>query len=510
MSKLSDRTARRPRWRHVLLLALLALVPIVLAPAGSATRPPVTKFEICVQNTASSPSCTGTAASSFTGNTPSTIQLSVTNDSTSTTSIGSADIVVPDQLKVVDSSAAPSKYVSTAGQHIKFQGINLPAGKSFVATFTADVACGGTFAWSTSQSAYGSSDLTAPAFSNPGYVATASATTSIVTACHLGFVNQPTDTVTTSTIRDAGASQGDPVTVGLFNEAGVRMSGCPVGYEAGCTVSVDKTGNGGTLSGDQTKDLLGSPLVATFDDLSIATSDLADQFNLTATGVGGFAPTASSASFLVGESVTALPCPGNSCSSPGHATLSGTGLTTSFADVSSTSGFTFMTLSPYKLDIAQLPLGCANEKGLTVAGFAESDGRLPGSGTLTIKYYVNNDAIKARYGKNVGAQFIPICVGGRPVDPTSGVAHDCNDPSFQSVGWIGDGLDATGRFTGKQATAICDPDGYYWGIIGSFQDKLSAGNPVVTKWGGASVNSINYSEFDMTVPPNWDWRAGPG
>jgi hypothetical protein len=507
--------------RHLLPFGLLLLVPIFLAQAGSAARPPVTNFEICVQNATggtASPDCSGAkTTSTFTGAAPATVQLSVINDKSSTVQITAATITVPPQLRVIAGTAAPTKYVSSSGQVISFTGLNLPGGKSFTATFEVNAACGGTADWNMQpQSASGSGNTfeyrDVPSQGVPS---------SITTACHLGFVHQPTDTQTTvdpqatdpgliHDIRDGGASNGNPVTIGIFNESGEQI-GCPTGWDS-CSVTVGKAQTAGTLSGTLTQQLSGSPLEAAFDDLTISIGDdLADQFNLTATAVDAFAPTATSSSFLVAQSVTPLPCSGNSCASNGHQQVSGTNLADSFVDVTSSNGFTFMTLSPFTLVGATPHAGCQGLQPLNVTGFAESDSRLQGSGTITIRYYVNKDILSARYGKNVGNQFAPMCVGARPVDTTTGVIHDCNDQGTWNMGpWVGDAITSGGKFTGKSAPAVCDTDGYYWGIISSYQDKLDpSANPTVTNWGGTQIEGANYRFFDMSIPPGWDYRGGP-
>ena len=178
--------------------------------------------------------------------------------------------------------------------------------------------------------------------------------------------------------------------------------------------------------------------------------------------------------------------------------------------------FNFMTLAPYAL--GTLPQGCATRIDLGITGFAESDSRRSGmTSTITIRFYVDHDQLQARYGRNVGQQFIEICVGGRPVDTSTGQIYDCNDPNSpvnhdvvggNTQGWVGDELKA-GKFTGKPIKATCNGDGYYWGIIGSYQDKLPAGNPVVTNWGGQNIGGSNYRFFDMNIPAGWDWRSGP-
>jgi len=516
-SRAGKGSTRRVRLRHVLPLALLALVPILLAPAGSAKPTPTTQFEICVQNATGGtglPGCsTSGTPSTFAGNTPATVQLSVINDQSSTTQLTTATIAVPPQLRVIPNTAAPTRYVSSSGQTISFNGLNLAGGKSFTATFQVNVACGGSGDWHLQPQGSGSTFQ----YQDQKSIGVPS---NITTACHLGFITQPTDTQNASSsppppphyIADGGASSGNPIQVGLFDQGGTQI-GCPTGWD-NCSVTVGKAQSVGTLNGTLTKQLSG----ATFDDLTISIgTDLADQFNLTATAVDAFAPMVPSSSFLVAQTVAGLSCTaasngnGKSCSTNGLQKLSGNGAA-SFVDLTSSSGFNFMTLSPFSLAARVLPTGCTGlptDKPLGVTGFAESDSRRPGSGTLTIRYYVNKDVLSARYGRNVGNQFVPMCVGARPVD-ASGVIHDCNDPNYQSTGWLGDGISSGGKFTGEPATAICDGDGYYYGIISSYQDKLDPSTtPTVTGWGGTQIGGDNYRFFDMSIPPGWDWRSGP-
>jgi hypothetical protein len=503
-------STRRVRLRHLLPLALLALMAVLLVPAGGAKPPPTMSFDLCVQNATlgtPAPACSATgSASSFAGNTVATIKLTVTNDRSSTVSLGSADVNVPPQLKVISDSASPASNVSTSDQTIKIRNISLNKGQSFVATFNVGVACAGSGDWTASQSAFNSTDGSGTSFG----LVTGNSTglsSGITTACHLAFVDQPTDTVSGQPISRAGASQGGAVTVGLFDNGGNALTSCPAGYST-CSVDI---GPVGVVSGTTTEPLSGADFLASFADLSITNAALATQYNLTASGDGSFAPPVTSASFLIAQAVNRVTCAGGNCSQSQQSLsgqdLNGNDLTPSIVDVNGVTNFNFMTLSPYTL--GTVPDGCTGRKDLGVAGFAESDGRSGAISTLTINFYVNMDNIKARYGANTGQQFIPICVGARPVD-SNGTAHDCGDPNFASVGWTGDGINSTtGKFTGKPATARCNADGYYWGIIGSFQDKIPAGNPVVTSWGGTSVNGTNYRVFTMSVPSGWDYRGGP-
>jgi hypothetical protein len=499
-----------------MVLAPAALLVVLVPAGGSAKPPPVTNFEICVQNATSgtaTPACSAVGtASSFAGNTVATVKVTVKNDAGSNLSIGSANVNVPPQLKVVGGSATPTSNVQAVGQTLRFRNLNLNKGQSFVATLQVDVACGGPGGngdWSSqTQQAYTSSDgNTGTSFS---YLngSSAGVPSTISAACHLGFVHQPTDTTSGDTIVNRLPNEDPAITVGLFDNGGTAMTSCPVGYDT-CSVDVDSLPGG--VTGTTTEQLTGTGLVASFGDLSITNPALATQYNLTAVGDGSFAPQVTSGSFLIASVVNPITCSGGHCSK-NQQQLSGPNLADSFADVTAVSNFNFMTLSPFTQTTP--PLGCTAIASLGVTGFAESDNRAPGSGPMTIRYYVNKDVLTARYGKNVGNQFTPICVGGRPVDVATGTIEDCTQ--FDAVGgsshgWQGDALNPkTGLFTGKEANAVCNSDGYYWGVISSYQDKLDqTTNPVVTNWGGANIGGDNYRFFDMSVPPNWDWRAGP-
>ena len=138
----------------------------------------------------------------------------------------------------------------------------------------------------------------------------------------------------------------------------------------------------------------------------------------------------------------------------------------------------------------------------------EFDGRTTG-GTMTISYYVSQSALKARYGKNVGNQFLPMCVAAKWIDQATNQAQDCNTNPRPDGGWLGVALDpSTGRFTGGTSQALCGPDGYYWGIISSYQDKLDASNPIVTGFNGPTNIGQNFRTFVISLPSGWDVRCG--
>jgi hypothetical protein len=503
--------------RYLLPLALLLLVPIVLAPAGSAKPQPVRNFEFCVQNATTltpTPACSqfGTS-SSFAGATNGAkVQVTIINDGSSTDTIGSANVVVPSQLRI-DTTAgtpAPSANVSVAGQTVQIRSVTIRPGRSFVATFFVDTACSGTgLAWS-AQANTSSGFTGTETFAYQSALSTGTST-DLATGCHLGFAAQPTDTEIGQPIKDGGGSVGGDVKVALYQGATgtTPMTTCPYGT-GNCSVTVSVAPTPATFGGTKTKSMqtdggIGG-LAAAFGDLSItdSTASLPETFGFSASGDASLAPSVSSNSFVI--ALYAAHC-SPSCSLTQKNLPGFGGDVDSFADLTGATGFTFMTLSPYSLTAT--PDGCQNRKDLGVAGFAETDGRAPG-GTMTIRYYVNMNAIKARYGKNVGAQFIPICAGGKPV--IDGAAKNCVElegAGGSAHGWIGDSLTAQKFDGGSSHHAVCAADGFYWGILGSFQDNIPAGNPVVSAWGSQTINNVTYRYFDITVPPEWDWRSGP-
>ena len=85
-----------------------------------------------------------------------------------------------------------------------------------------------------------------------------------------------------------------------------------------------------------------------------------------------------------------------------------------------------MTLSPYTLG-DRVPAGCANTHSHRRRGVRRV-GRPPSRQHLgAFWYFADKDQLQGAVWQEVGEQFIPICAGGRPVDPDrpqSGGLHD--------------------------------------------------------------------------------------
>ena len=502
--------------RRALMMLVPAALLVALVPSGGSAKPtpPLRNFEVCIQNASTAvpaPACSpaGTNSAFSGGVFGAKVKVTITNDSASTVNLASANITAPAQL-VVDTAggaAAPAANVSVSGQTVQVHGLSLRPGSAFAATFFVDTVCPESdgIAWTATAA-----DSSANAFALQAASSTGT-TTDLAVGCHLGFVANPVDTQVGQTITDQGGSGGNPVAVGLLKNDGSAMTACPFG-NGKCSVAIGRDHEDGLFGGthDRPMSADGNPLVASFNDLSmtVAAANTPESFQLTATGDGGLAPQVSSNAFnitLYAQSCTNGACNLNQKNLPGSG-----GAADSFADLSANTGFTFMTLSP--LQFATTPAGCANFKSAGVAGVAETDGRQPGA-PMNITYYVSMDRIKARYGKNVGSQFIPICAGAKPV--VGGVAVDCN--TVPNITWVGDELDKNGAFDGHQTNAVCAPDdgspnaGYLWNILASFQDKIpDAGtkNPFVASWGSTTIGGTTYRQFNIVVPANLDWRAG--
>jgi len=168
---------------------------------------------------------------------------------------------------------------------------------------------------------------------------------------------------------------------------------------------------------------------------------------------------------------------------------------------------TFLAVNPYSYDATTHPCGTNFVHIAGTTGFEEFHAGVPNG--LKLTYYVNQKSIDATYGKNVGAQYIPICAGTFKV--VNGVITPCtnyNDAS-DTTGWPADEIDGNGRFTGAVGHAICRSDGRYWGIVPSFQDKTDpAAGPQTVSWGSKNIDGATYRGFTMTVPPQWDYKGG--
>lgn len=506
------------------LLALaLAALAIVFVPAGSAkpTPPPSGTYQVCLTAGSGAATCTPTAAggdySVLSGLNPE-LQVTITNDSTSNQLLDFANVNVPAGINVtIDTGHTPqpasyTAHVSTSASSTSTLGLRnlgLTPGHSVTVAFfvnsTHATCTDGN--WSTlAQSAANGSF-----FTFPSPTVTSGLTSLVAKSCTLAFQHEPTaalkNTVITSQAYTPVGGTVHNVTVVPQDAGGQAL---PVALNGGnvalAASSAFDPGNTGEFPASTTNTPFSSGSAAF---VGLKATGTGGPFTLTASAPGFDVDPASpfvSSPFVITQEGTG--CNSASCTLTGK-DKQGNALTS----ITTNGGFSFVGTSP-----SDVPLDPTNPEGLyptgcqswlptdNVSGFVEFDGRSD-AGTMAITYYVSQSALKARYGKNVGNQFIPICFGAKPVDPITHQAVDCTTPGYTP--WTGDKIDSNRAFTGKTQAAVCGPGGYYWGIISSYQDKLDqTANPVVTGWGGPTSIGQNYRAFVISEPAGWDGRGG--
>lgn len=508
----SERRYRRAVLRPLFVFAALAAFAVVLVPSGSAKPPPPPAGldQICLTTGNGSVPCTSWTAgggdySILAGANPE-LQVTVRNDASSNQTLGYANLSVPAGIGIsidtTDSASIPT-YKTYASQStsstLQLRNLGLAPGSSLTVAF---------FVNSTSTACTDGQWGFQAQVSNNGFVFSAptasTGLTSLVSiGCKLAFDHEPT-----------AALQNTTITSAPYNTAGTSVSvvpedangdALPVALNGGSvTLSVasgsfDAAGASFTEGGTTPPSESFSGGAATFATLKASATG--GPFTLQAHAAGFDTDAISGPPFAITQNGT--PCTsGASCKLTGKDTGGNI-----LISILTSTGFTFVGSSPFTFPA--VPAGCLGWSPTPgVPGFAEFDGRSP-DGSMKVTYYVPQNAIQARYGKNVGQQFIPICIGARKVDPVTGQPQNCS-PEGATDGWTGDQIDPlTGRFTGQPAQAICGDDGYYWAIISSFQDKLDQStNPVVTGWSSGKINGVNYRANVMSVPAGWDYKGG--
>lgn len=345
--------------------------------------------------------------------------------------------------------------------------------------------------------------------------------------CLLAWTVQPSNAKVTDTITDTPFSAESGAPSSSVQVTVVDNNGHTVTNARG-TVSLARTTNAGVFDNPPCASFLSNASVslsqgtATFTGLSANCSG--KLFTLTATSSAGYT-SAVSGSFSIFQ--TYVPCDTSNPNCRSTLNLGGNGnagLTTS------TSGaFTFIALAggaQVKPDS-----GCENWKGPFTNGFREVDQSGGNGTTKTFTYFVSQSLLKAKYGKNTGQQFVPLCAGGEAF--VAGVPAPCwTGPA--TGGWWGESLNADGTISGILKQASCNGDGLWWGFMPSFQDFNNPNfgglntpppsdfswstNPVVTGWSSCTAGSTcpvgvgtagtTYRSFSLSVPYPWDWGGG--
>lgn len=506
----------RTGWRSVCFaLAAAAILAVVIVPMGSA-KPPASAiklYQVCLKAGDGSQPCTTWDAN---GGTPSIVagshaQLQVTfhDDASSNQMLGSANLTVPTGLGLtIDTSGSSSStnyatYASTStSTTLQLRNLNLsPGGYVTVAFYVnASSACGsGTWTIQAKQA----NDFSGAGndFSPP--TATSGLTSQITGGCHLAWLYQPSSAKQSQTITDtpfapSGAgvhavavqlqdSNGNPVALNT-GTAALSVSGTFDACGTGCNPAFTGTTSSTFVNG-----------TATFP--SFMSAYTGSGFSATASALG-VQTVASSPSFVIQQN-------GTSCNGQNPCQLSSPLANGGAVQILGNGGnFLFLALNRTQIPPGALSGGCANFIG-TGVGFNETDGR-NGDGTLDVTLSLSNAGLKRVYGPNYGQPNVPICVGVRRLDANQQPIN-CTQAGGGPA-WADRTLGPDGKFNGSYGLASCDAVsgdpgyGYWWGILGTFQDPNPPFNstqiPLITSWGSSPDGASRM--FTIHFPALWD------
>lgn len=500
--------------RRLLVLLGAAVVAAVLVQAGSASAPSSGNklFDACLSyqgapDCSSVPTTKTGDATQLPGGSKPILTFKLWNDlgSGSSLTIGSMQLQAPSGFTIDTSNLVPPSGANlgpTTSSSFELVNLNLSNGQFVTVSFTTStpIPCSGGGTWKVI--AKQSNNFSGPPGNDFAQNFTTGLTSTIDPGCSLAWVNQPADALQTT------KAQAFPITSSPYDTTGpsvqVEALGADGSRITSATGTVTLAPDAGILwpsSGNIANAFTGTTAqlnggIATFTGFegtqtgtgfTVSASDLAD----------GYSSTPDSNPFNISAGET---CPGGNCQSFTSQLDGDTQVT------SSASGgvFKFLAIdSGTPLSAGDLPSGCENLKPLGGAVVNETDGRTADqTGTLTFVYAIGKKLVQAT--SNNGNPFIPICAGAQMVgsDGTP-VACDPNTSPLDS-GWVDETLNPDGTFSGATGHAVCNSDGFWWGILGTQQDSIPAGNPQETSWQGGS----QYRYFTITVPWPWDMQWG--
>jgi hypothetical protein len=503
------------RWRLAAVVTALIAIAIALTPAGSASPPSsgIKQYSVCLARSTTPAVCD---TSALPGGSTVSLTLTITNTNSSTQSLGSMNLDGPldaggkpifpinlDPAKGPAYGSGSGTFGTNTPGELQLQNLNLAPGSQLSVSFSVTTPCAGSGTWKApakqSNRFFGTgNDFTL--LSSSGLTSSiGSSSCKLVWLYPPNHANKGVVPITNTAYTPTVGGDVHYVTVQAVGGDGVT----PIDVNTG-TASLSKTG--GTFACGASCGSFGGLTsttfqhgVATFPNLTSAYTG--SGFTLQASATGFQSTPNNDPPFNI--SIDGKPCdPGTSCSLSNE--LLG-GKSDSRMDVSASSGLTFLGVSPYAYDPVFAPCGTNFVHVAGTIGFDEVHGGAPTG--LTVTYYVNQKNISATLGKNVGAQYIPICAGTFRV--VNGVITPCTNPDKDTTGWPADEIDSNGRFTGAVVNAICRSDGRYWGIVPSFQDKTDpALGPQTVSWGSSIIDGTTYRYFTMAIPSNWDYRGG--
>jgi len=477
------------RWRTAALagaLFALALVGVVFIAAGSAattTKPYTASFD------------PGPLAGGGTVH----VNLAIKNFANPQT-LGSANVTPASSgssaFTILGATTSQGDAAVVNGA-LQLRNLNIAPGATVNVDITASTPCAtGSYTWGIT--AKQSNNYNGP----PGNDFTLQPTgnnlvTAITGSCKLVWVTQPANAVVNAKIT---GTPGDPNGPSVSVQA-VDANNVPLTSATG-TVTLAKTagsftGSGG-FTGTQASLVNG---VATFSNFKSTAPGTALMVQASSPGYlstplnqgGPFNVTSTGANCLGVD-----PClvDSNFGNSPVNAAATG-------------GAFTFLGLNASTVPESVILQGGGCQYFVSVgAGSFEAVDNRTGTGELRFTYSVPTKLIQK--SPNNGQPFIPLCAGAKRLVNNQPV--DCNasaQPGDADGPWLGRGLNPDGTFDGTLRYAVCGEGGYWWAVMGSFQQPIDpALNPTVTGWGSTTIGNTSYRQLFLRVPSGWDWRVG--
>jgi hypothetical protein len=490
-----ERLRRRGVLRPLSVLVALVAFAVVLTPAGSAgttSKPFAAVFGATVASDGSVP-------------------LTITDEARNQ-QLGSANVTAPSGVMIVDRGTVPLANLDPAQtfptQTLMLRNLNLdPPSNSatFSATIHVSTTTCGSFIWGVQ--AHQANDYN----SQPGNTLTLDTANSQLSTlatggCHLAWIYQP-----------ASATQSTTITDTSFTPSGANVHNVTVAVENASNQPVNlNTGNATLSMVAGTFDSCGTNCNPAFSGLTSTTFQNGQatfpNFQSAYTG-SGFTMQASAFGLQTGASSPSFVIEPNGLNCIGQdPCVLNTTINNSLLSIRGNGGnFLFLAVSGTQIpaDVTAANGGCANFTG-TGLTFAETDGR-NGDGTLDITLTISNSKLKAAYGPNHGNPSIPICAGARRLDAQNNPI-DCHTDVTNGVpGFADTTVDPTTHLvTGVQSTAVCGSDGYWWGILGNYQDANPPYDPnqipLITAWGGTTTSASR--TITTHIPADWDYKGG--
>ena len=466
-----------------LLLALAAVVVITAGSAATTTKPYTASFD------------PGPLAGGGTNH----VNLAIKNLA-NPQALGSANVTAASSgsssFTIVGATASQGDASVVSGV-LRLRNLNLAPGGTANVDITVKTPCtGGSYTWG--LTAKQSNDFNGP----PGNDFTmqtggSNLVTALAGSCKLVWVTQPANAVVNAVIT---GTAGDPSGPSVSVQA-VDANNVPLTTATG-TVTLTKTAGSftstGGFSGTQANLVNGAASLSGFKSTATGTSLMVQAsspgyvstplneggpFNITSTGASciGLDPCLVDSNF--GNS------PVNAAATGGAFTFLGLNVSTVPGSVIAPGG------------------GCQYFVSVGAGPFEAIDNRT-GAGELRFTYNVPTKLIQK--SPNNGQPFIPLCAGAKRLVNNQPV--DCNpnaQPGDPDGPWLGKGLNPDGTFNGSLRYAVCGEGGYWWAVMGSFQDPINASlNPIITGWGSTTIGNTSYRQLFLRVPNGWDWRVG--